>query len=308
MRYVLLSWFVVLSVACGDGSTSPVERPSAADAAPVADAEEMPDAGIFDLRPYELRVPAGYDGSEPTPLVIVLHGITLTALAQDAFYKLSPLVDERGFLYALPDGIENRDGDQFWNATDACCDFYGEGADDVGYVAALIDDVAARYNLDERRVYVIGYSNGAYLAHRLACDLSDRIAAIAPLAGHNWNDPANCQPSEPVAVLQMFGDADELYAGGTTTAGVAVPSAQTDAERWAAANGCAGPVADTGETLDLEALAPDAETAIQRASDCPAGGAVEMWTLHGVAHVAVFHDDAAGHIYDFLAAQAKPAP
>src|SRR5581483_722726 len=113
-------------------------------------------------------------------------------------------------LYAFPDGTFDRHGDRFWNATDACCDFDETGVDDVAYFRAIVDDVASRYTIDPRRVYAAGASNGGYMAHRVACDAADRVAAVVSVDGANWKDPARCRPSEPVAVLEVHADTDEV--------------------------------------------------------------------------------------------------
>src|SRR6185503_1724477 len=118
-------------------------------------------------------------------------------------------------LYVTPEGKKDLIG-QYWNATDACCD-YSQKTDDVAYLTALLDDVAARYNVDPKRVYLTGHSNGAFMSHRLACELGPRIAAIVAFSGDNWKDESKCRPADPVAVLQIHGTKDSVikYGGGT---------------------------------------------------------------------------------------------
>ena len=84
----------------------------------------------------------------------------------------------------------------------------------------MIDDISTRYNVDPKRIFIVGHSNGAFMSHRLACDLSDRIAAIASLAGAAWNDASKCNPSSQVSVLDVHGDADTVinYGGGAVPA------------------------------------------------------------------------------------------
>ena len=144
-----------------------------ADALPAADAgnDSAPDAGdggILSQRPYNFSVPAGYSASVPTPLVILLHGYGASGLLQDAYFGLRALQSTHTFLYAYPDGTVDATGNRFWNATDACCNFYNLPVDDVAYVTAIIDDVSARYNVDPHQVFLVGHSNGAFMAHRLA--------------------------------------------------------------------------------------------------------------------------------------------
>tara|TARA_B100000029_G_scaffold43608_1_gene40392 strand:- start:172 stop:1062 length:891 start_codon:yes stop_codon:yes gene_type:complete len=111
-------------------------------------------------------------------------------------------------MLVLPDGMKNPDGNQYWNATDACCDFYQSGVDDVAYLSGVIEEAIEAFNIDTKRVFLVGHSNGGYMAHRLACERSDLIAGIVSLAGSTWYDEAKCGNPDPVAVLQVHGTWD----------------------------------------------------------------------------------------------------
>ena len=144
-------------------------------------------ASVVAARPYLLTVPQG-DPKTPLPLVLVLHGYGSTGKRHDDAWGFSALGLREGFLVAAPDGTVDPRGNRFWNATDACCNFYGSTVDDVAYIRALLDDVAARTPVDPKRVFVVGHSNGGFFAHRLACDMPERIAAVVSLAGAQWMD------------------------------------------------------------------------------------------------------------------------
>ncbi len=256
-------------------------------------------------RPYGLKVPESYDGQRPTPLVVLLHGYTSNGATQDAYFKLSELADRRIFLLAYPDGTRDLIGNRFWNATDACCDFFNRGVDDVGYLDAVIDEIAGRYNVDPRRIYLVGHSNGAFMAHRFACDLGGRVAAIVTLAGMQWQDETRCAASSPVSVLHVHGRNDEVirYEGGSTPRG-AYPGAVETVGAWAAKNGCAGSFATNGQHLDLDKSIAGEETAVERYSGC-AGVDVELWTIEGGGHVPAFTERWAETIWDFMADHSK---
>jgi polyhydroxybutyrate depolymerase len=98
------------------------------------------DAGnpLIAARPYRVRAPGNYTTLGPLPLVVLLHGYGANATGQEAYFALGPQVSERRFLLALPDGTRDARGQQFWNATDACCNFYNAAVDDVAYLRALI--------------------------------------------------------------------------------------------------------------------------------------------------------------------------
>ena len=96
-----------------------------------------------------------------------------------------------GFLYAFPDGTRDRLGNRFWNASDACCDLFQSGVDDVAYLTAVIDDMSARFHVDAKRIHLVGHSNGGFMSHRYACDRAERVAAFVSLAGDNYKDAAS---------------------------------------------------------------------------------------------------------------------
>ncbi|MEO7094385.1 MAG: alpha/beta fold hydrolase, partial [Polyangiales bacterium] len=159
------------------------------------------DGGLVSARPYDAKVPSGYDKTKPTPLVILLHGYGASGAIQEGYFKLGAVADEKTFLLATPDGTLDGSGKRFWDASDACCNFTKTKVDDVAYVAAIIDDMSAKYNVDPKRVYLVGHSNGGFMSHRAACELSPRIAAIVSLAGAQWKNAAKCAPTSPVSIL-----------------------------------------------------------------------------------------------------------
>ena len=136
--------------------------------------------------------------THPAPLVMMLHGCTLSGQLQEDYFQLLSWSNQLGFLYVAPDGTVDQGGNRFWNATDACCDFYETGVDDSAYLRALIDEIAAQLSVDTERVFILGHSNGGFMAYRMACDHADIIAAVASLAGATFADPADCTPSAPV--------------------------------------------------------------------------------------------------------------
>ena len=161
-------------------------------------------------------MPSSYDGQTPLPLVLVLHGYGGDAAGYLDYFRMEPLAEARGFLVCHPEGTVDRNGWRFWNATEACCNFYGSNVDDSAYLRGLIEELARQYVVDRKRIYVTGHSNGGYMSHRMACDHADLIAGIASLAGMTFLDPNTPRPSQPVNVLQIHGTADEVvpYAGG----------------------------------------------------------------------------------------------
>ncbi len=275
------------------------------DAAADAPTEKSP---LVTERPYDVTKPSKYDPNVPTPLVVLLHGYTGSAKIQDSYFQMSALAEKKTFLLALPDGKVDGNGAHFWNATDACCDGFKSGVDDVAYLKAVIDDMKARFNVDAKRVYLVGHSNGGFMAQRFACDRATEIAGVVSLAGGIWTDASKCNPSEPVAVLEVHGDQDTtvLYGGGSSLypGGGPYPSAKQTVATWAQKNGCASNLTATGDKLDLDTKLAGAETTIQRHA-CTKGAA-ELWTIAGGAHIPSIDTTFGEKAYDFLSAHPKP--
>jgi polyhydroxybutyrate depolymerase len=269
----------------------------------------VPDAGPDPLvvaRPFGLTVPPAYDGGTALPLVVLLHGYSATAATQDLYFGLSTVARQRGFFVALPDGTPNVSLLRFWDATDACCAF-GQTVDDVAYLTAVIDDVARRYRVDPKQVFLMGHSNGGFMSHRLACERASKIAAIVSLAGAQWQDSTKCQPTEPVNVLQVHGTLDAVVAyNGGINAGHVYPSAATTVRTWAQKNGCTAPTAATGPVHNLEATIFGDETTSEFYGGCPDGGAAELWSILGGSHLPTLTSDGTEQMVDWLLAHPKP--
>lgn len=259
---------------------------------------ETPDQLIFGGdRPTEIHVSDLYDHAEPTPLLVVLHGLGANGFVQLAYTGFGDLLDATPLIIAAPDGTTQSDGTAFWNATDACCDFEGSGVDDSGYISGLVDEIASVYNVDPDRVYLFGHSNGGYMSYRVACDHAGQFAALASLAGATFVDPADCDPGEAVSVLQIHGDDDDtvLYAGAPSI----YPGAVESASIWAGYDGC-GALADTGERLDLDRGLAGDETRVARHDGCPTGTDVELWTLEGGGHIPMLSPAFHQVVWDWL--------
>ena len=167
-------------------------------------------AGLERTYHIHIPIPASYDKASPIPLLIVLHGgggtgEGMVKLTQGGFNILS---DKEGFIVVYPDGIEKHWNDGRENVRYRA---HREKIDDVGFISALTDHLVKQYNIDIKRVYVTGISNGAMMSLRLACELSEKITAIAPVAGSMpENMPSQCSPSRPIPVLMISNTDDRL--------------------------------------------------------------------------------------------------
>ncbi len=262
------------------------------------------DADATDLiasRPYRLDLPAAADASA-IPLVILLHGYGSTGAGHEIYFGLSRLTKARGAALAIPDGTRDHTGKEFWNASDACCDFDADksSVDDVAYLDALIDDASKRAHIDPARVTIIGHSNGAFMAHRYACERPSRVAAIVALAGVPAAG-AKCE-ARGVSVLQVHGDADRVidFAGGSSFGnGKPYPSAESAVAMWAQRDGCGASRKPAGPALDLDHASAGAETT-RESYECPHGVDVALWRMHGSGHVPSFDAKFSEAALDFL--------
>lgn len=158
-------------------------------------------------RTYLLHLPGSRQAGSPLPLVLVFHGGGSHAWNMPRFTQFDKLADERGFAVVYPEGINKHWSD-------------GRGlspADDVGFVRAVIAELERSQNIDPKRVYATGISNGGFFSQRLACDLADEIAAVASVAATMPDVlvPA-CKPARPISVMFIQGTTDPLVpiAGG----------------------------------------------------------------------------------------------
>ncbi len=257
-------------------------------------------------RPFSVIVPKSYTGTKRAPLVVLLHGYGATGAVQDAYFRMQPVAQQRGFLYVFLNGTKDPGGRRFWNATDACCNLYGAKVDDSAYVMAVIDKVQKSYKVDPKRIYLVGHSNGGFMDYRMACDHADKIAAIASLAGATFADTTQCKPAQPVSVLEIHGDADKTikYPGGQIV-GHAYPSAPVTVATWAKYDGCRSPSRSAPEKFDLVTNRPGSETSVSTFPGCPPGVAVELWTMAGAPHIPALSSSFASDIVDFLYAHPK---
>jgi len=152
-------------------------------------------------RTYILHLPAGADRSKPMPLVLAFHGGGGTGPGMARLTDFDPIADREGFAVAYPNGI-----DRHWTDFRALSQ-----TDDVAFVRVLIDAIERENNIDPKRVYATGISNGGFFSSYLACELTDKIAAIAAVAATMAEgEPEKCAPSRPISVLYLHGSQDPI--------------------------------------------------------------------------------------------------
>ncbi|WP_438803101.1 extracellular catalytic domain type 1 short-chain-length polyhydroxyalkanoate depolymerase [Frankia tisae] len=215
------------------------------------------------------------------PVVLVLHGGGGSARQAEQQTGMSAVADREGFLAVYPDGTGRRQTALLtWNAGTCCGYAHDNGVDDVGFVAALLDQLSRDYPVDPARIYATGMSNGAMMSYRLGCELAGRIAAIAPVSGA-MNTTA-CAPSRPLPVIAFHGTADDKvrYDGGESSIGLRQGDERADrsvAEAmafWTGRDGCPATPARSRQGAVVHGVY----------GPCALGGAVELYSITGAGH------------------------
>ncbi len=156
-------------------------------------------------RSYITYIPESYSGNESVPVVFNFHGYTSNAGDQMNYGDFRPIADRESFLVVCPQGTIDGAGNTYWNAQ-----WNPSGVDDIGFVSALIDSLAKDYNVNLNRVYSTGMSNGGFMSYTLACELSDKIAAIASVTGTMTTTQISlqCRPDNLTPIMEIHGTAD----------------------------------------------------------------------------------------------------
>jgi polyhydroxybutyrate depolymerase len=283
-------------------------------------------------RGYVAYIPSTWKREVVSPLLIAMHGLSGWGAQLMLNTEFNNLAESNGFIVVYPDGTgENLGGKgiRSWNAGQVgrctsgnCPPSKISSVDDVSYINRLIDDVNSRYLIDPKRVYLTGHSNGSQLAQRLACQLSNRITAIAVVAGHLAID--SCNPDSPVSVLQIYGTEDTLNPenGGIAKIAFGMYSYEFNSrpvmksvQMMAAANGCSSGYSESSNLLNKDLT-------IYSWPGCKNGVVVSSIKITGASHAWMGHPaqsaesvklsgepymklDASKAIWSFLASKVK---
>lgn len=210
-------------------------------------------------RSYLAHIPANVSTTVPSSVVLAFHGGGSNARQMMSFCGLNEKADEAGFVVVYPSGSGRLTQALTWNAGSCCGYARLHQVDDVAFVEDLLNDLGKRMSLDPKRIFATGISNGAMMVYRLASELSNRIAAIAPVSGPMGTE--TCKAKRPVSVMHFHGTADEFapYAGGRGTKSITQTeflSAEYSVKAWGKANGCP----DRPDTQTLPDKAKDGMT------------------------------------------------
>lgn len=240
-------------------------------------------------RTYRLHVPSSYTGLNAVPLVFGIHGASSSAAEFEGYTGYSAKADSEGFIVVYPQGVAT-----------TLITFVHFNAwqlpsppepDDVGFVGSVLDTLLLQLCIDPARVFATGYSNGAMLATRLACSLSSRIAAFAPVAGAyyppDWTTylTETCPDAKPVPMIAFHGTADTAVPFNGGPSGPASPIYRLPLDNndpsedvlsdWAAHNDCVSPRQESQI---------DTEVRLIRYAGCAQGATAQLYIVDGGGH------------------------
>jgi polyhydroxybutyrate depolymerase len=218
-------------------------------------------------RDYRLYIPASYDPQTPTPLVVMLHGLTSNITDIEYYTEISQKADQAGFIVAYPQSLGGPAA--IWITTPGLFLL----SPDLTFIEAMLEEIRATYTLDPARLYVLGYSNGAAMAHLMACELSEQVAAIGTVGGTYWMWQEPCNPTRGIPVMTFHAIPDPTVPyDGIPFVFESAPSWVLD---WVARNDCAP---------DAIVSDPQPDMAGQTWAECRDGAEVIFYSLNRRTH------------------------
>jgi polyhydroxybutyrate depolymerase len=240
-------------------------------------------------RTYHVHLPPYALDRGDLPLVVVVHGAFDTAAGMERYTGFSDIADREGFIVLYPNGIGILGLLQHWNAGHCCGKAAHDGIDDVGFVAAAIQEVTDRFPVNPQKIYMVGFSNGGMFTYRFAAERGELLAGAAALAASvnsvvvgDSRPQAPPDPATPVPMIIIHGkdDTDVPYSGSPSQRG-GTPriywSVDESVRTWRVRNGCR-PSPQTSQLFS-------GAVQVKRWSDCRSGAAVLLYTIDGWGHV-----------------------
>jgi polyhydroxybutyrate depolymerase len=249
-----------------------------------------------------LHLPANAP-SYPLPLLVFLHGLGGSGADLSEGLHLDEMAQAFAFAFIVPEGVLDSSGRRFWNASESCCNFDRVEVDHVAALRRWIGEATANPKVDARRVFLIGFSNGGFMAYRAGCEIGSLLAGIVSIAGAGPGNTSTCHPDKPLDVLQIHGDRDPIVKvdGGHLFADdrrPRYPSAEQSVAYWAKVAHCSGKARPARE-LDIHPRLPGAETVVWSYAGC-SGSRVELWKIAGGDHSAGLSRYGLKAILDFI--------
>jgi len=244
-------------------------------------AQESTHSWTFDgsTREYIQYVPASYDGTTPVPVVFCLHGLG-DNMNNFKGIGMNFVADTANFIVITPQAlVDPLVSSSAWNSGASYLGYtLNGGIDDVGFLGAVLDTLIANYNIDQQRVYSCGFSMGGFMTNKLGCEMNDRIAAIASVAG-TIGGAVNCQPGRAIPACHFHGTGDSTVLYANNEYG---NDAEDLALYWAGNNNCNL----TPTVTNLPDIQADGFTITHKLfSSCDDGAEVELFRVDSAGHI-----------------------
>ncbi|MBH48197.1 MAG: hypothetical protein CME71_08510 [Halobacteriovorax sp.] len=260
----------------------------------------------------KVQLPKKFDQRSNWPLIISLHGYGGSSLLQNYYVRLNSFQNDFGYVYATPEGLKDSKGKGYWNAGEFCCDFDQSDVNDIEFIKVLIDRIKSSENIgriNPKKVYLIGYSNGAFLASKIACSNSIDIAGIVTISGTSdlrdsngeLLDEAelNCEHQRAIPVLHVHGDEDTTITyNGFDNGRTAHVGARAQLRRWGLHNGCDDELTPVASPFNATNFVKGKETQHFEMKNCLAP--VEHFKVHGGVHFGIYKKSFTKRILKFL--------
>ena len=246
-------------------------------------------------RTYYLHIPEGLNDQQSVPLVFVFHGYQENSASARRYTGFDDIADANGFIVVYPDG-SGSPSSRSWNASGCCGEALLDNVDETAFVLSIIADVETLVTLSPQNIYATGFSNGALLSYRLACEMSGTFAAIAPVAGAMMYTP--CEPQQPVSLLHVHGMKDTVvpFIGGGSD--IRFPAVEESLAAWKKLDGCSGE-----EQVEEDGVLTHTTYGV-----CKPGVSVELYAVTGIGHSwpSQYVAPISQIIWEFFAAHPKP--
>jgi polyhydroxybutyrate depolymerase len=260
----------------------------------------------------KVYLPKKFDKKEKWPLIISLHGYGGSSRIQNIYVRLKSYKNKFGFVFASPNGLKNSEGKGFWNASNFCCDFESTQVDDVLYIKNLISRITKSPKIgriDPQRIYLIGYSNGAFLSSKIACQSDIKVAGLVTLSGtSDLRDDngevsdltsLNCSHTRAIPVLHIHGTNDETIPyEGQDNGKTGHVGAIEQVKRWGHQNGCSDELEPLSNEINASFFIRGQESERFAMKDCKAP--VEHIRINNGPHFSIYRKSFTKKILEFL--------
>ncbi len=240
--------------------------------------------------------PVEGEKSEPRPLVVVLHGYKGSPFLESLYFMFSRFVDSKRFHLVYLEGTRDGDGHRFWNASEACCNLDHIPIDDSAYISGVIRGIKSRLPISQ--VYVLGHSNGAFMAYRLLCDHGDLIDGVVSLGGADASRVGCVAFTKPKKILHIHGTNDQVISdqGGSFHGLPAYPSVSDTLSHWRRKLGCREAVTES-KNYSNAILGEDSGL---RHFECAGQNHLTQIEILGGSHIPFINDSFRNEVLDLL--------